>query len=106
MQRVFAFLLFTVVALDLHTDTGQRDVFLFGIQLQGQGFAGAQCGIEIIVWLGGRALSTCGDGHVGKEFMVIDLYAVAKTFGGNGIDCNGHGKPRRQQEKSFDQKRP
>ncbi|MNE21927.1 hypothetical protein D3C80_1151100 [compost metagenome] len=104
VQRVLAFLFQAVVALDLDADTGQRDVFLPGIQLQGQGFAGTQRGIEIIVWLRRRALSASRDGRVGEEFVVIDLDAVAQTFGRNGIDGNSHGKPRRRQENSFDQK--
>jgi hypothetical protein len=58
------------------------------------------------VWFGRRAFAAGGFRHIGKEFVVIDLDTVTKTFGGDGIDGNSHGKPRGQQEKSFDQKRP
>ncbi|MNG13321.1 hypothetical protein D3C84_969940 [compost metagenome] len=105
VQRVFAFLFLAVVAFDLDTDARERDVSLFGVQLQGQGFAGAERGIEIVVGFWCGAFTTCRGGYVGKEFVIVDLYAVAKTFGRDGVDGNSHGKPRRRQEKSFDQKR-
>ncbi|MNP37139.1 hypothetical protein D3C76_1305720 [compost metagenome] len=57
------------------------------------------------MWLRRRALSASRGGRVGEEFVVIDLDAVAQTFGRNGIDGNSHGKPRRRQENSFDQKK-
>ncbi|MNE14463.1 hypothetical protein D3C81_1461680 [compost metagenome] len=97
VQRVLAFLFQAVVALDLDADAGQRDVLLLCIELEGQGFAGAERGIEIIVRFRRSAFTARRDGRVGEEFMVIDLYAVAKAFGRNGVDGNGHGKPRKQQ---------
>ncbi|MNL40042.1 hypothetical protein D3C87_1623620 [compost metagenome] len=106
VQRVLAFLFLAVVALDLHADAGERDVFLLRVELQGQGLAGAKCRVEIVVGFRCRAFAASRDGHVGEKFVVIDLDAVAKTFGGNGIDGDSHGEPRKRQEKSFDQKRP
>ncbi|MNF98414.1 hypothetical protein D3C84_812710 [compost metagenome] len=94
VQGVFAFLLLAVVALDLYANAGQRDAFLLRVELQGQGLACAERCIEIVVRLRRRAFATGRCRDIGEEFVVIDLYAVAEAFGGNGIDGNGHGKPR------------
>ncbi|MOA26088.1 hypothetical protein D3C78_1468570 [compost metagenome] len=91
MQGVFAFLLFTVVAFDLDSDTGQRDVFFLRVHLQSQRFAGAEGRIEIVVRLRCRAFAAGGFRHVGKQFVIINLYGVTKTFSGDGIDGNSHG---------------
>jgi hypothetical protein len=86
LQTVFAFQLLAVVVFDFDGNASQRDVFLLRIELEGQGFTGSQCGVEVIVGLWRRTLTALSLGQVGEEFMVVDLDAVTKTFAGLGID--------------------
>jgi len=106
VQGIFAFLLLAVIAFDLDRDTGQRDVFLFGVHLQGHGLAGAEGGVEVVMGFWRSAFAADIFGYIGKQFVLIDLDAVTKTFGGNGIDGNSHGKPRRLQENHSIKKDP
>ncbi|MNC47650.1 hypothetical protein D3C75_967210 [compost metagenome] len=91
VQGVLPRLLLAVVVFDLDRDAGQRDTFLLGVQLEGQGLAGTQGRVEVVVWLGCRAFAPRGHRDIGKELMVIDLDAVTKTFAGLSVDDNGHG---------------
>ena len=76
MQGVLALLFLAVVVLELHGDAGERDVLLLCVELEGQGLAGPQGGIEIIVGFGGSAFATGGHkgllGPVGQGFLWTD----------------------------------